>query len=242
MAAEPAGSMTRIVRLALVGERNEAIVAHRAIEAALPLAASNLGITLDGRWLATDTIGDASALQGVHGVWCVPGSPYASMEGALLAIRVARTRGLPLLGTCGGFQHAVLEYARHVLGWSDAGHAETMPDAARPVITPLACALVEASQSVRLVSGTRLAQAYCGTQATERYHCRYGLNPAFCAALLNGPLIASAFDATGEVRAIEHTDHPFLVATLFQPERAALRGEAPPLVIAFARAALGAAS
>jgi CTP synthase (UTP-ammonia lyase) len=229
--------MTARLTLALVGERDERIVAHRAIEAALPLAARALGIAIDGRWLRTDGIADATALQGAHGVWCVPGSPYKSMDGALLAIRHARTRGLPFLGTCGGFQHAVVEFARHVLGWADADHAESSPGAARPVITLLACALVEASETVRLVSGTRVAQAYGGVQANEGYHCRYGLNPAFRAALLKGPLIATAFDAGDEVRAIEHTDHPFFVATLFQPERAALRGEVPPLVLAFARAA-----
>jgi CTP synthase (UTP-ammonia lyase) len=230
--------VTPRLTLALVGERDDRIVAHRAIEAALPRVARSLGVAIDGRWLPTDTISDATALRGVHGVWCVPGSPYASMDGALLAIHHARTRGLPFLGTCGGFQHAVVEAARHLLGWVDAEHTETAPDAARPVITLLACSLIEAAETVRLVSGSRIAQAYGDTQASEGYHCRYGLNPAFRSALLKSPLVACAFDATGEVRAIEHTDHPFFVATLFQPERAALRGEVPPLVLAFARAAL----
>jgi CTP synthase (UTP-ammonia lyase) len=233
--------MSTRLTLALVGERDERKVAHRAIEAALPLVAQALGVSIDAPWLATDTITDVSVLGDVHGVWCVPGSPYKNMNGALLAIRQARTSGLPFLGTCGGFQHAVVEYARHVLGWADAEHAETAPEAARPVITLLSCALVEASETVRLVAGSRIARAYGSGQAHEGYHCSYGLNPAFREALLNGPLVATAFDAAGEVRAIEHTDHPFFVATLFQPERAGLRGEGPPLVLAFARAALAAA-
>jgi CTP synthase (UTP-ammonia lyase) len=227
--------------LALVGDHDKGITAHRAIDAALPLVAERLGIPIAGRWLATDRIADASALARVHGVWCVPGSPYRSADGALRAIAHARTHSLPFLGTCGGFQHAVIEYARHVLRWADAEHAETTPDAARPVISLLACALVEASETVRLAAGSRIAQAYGTTQAHEGYHCRYGLNPAFRDALLRGPLVATAFDASGDVRAIEHSDHPFFVATLFQPERAALRGDVPPLALAFARAALAAA-
>ncbi len=63
------------------------------------------------------------------------------MDGALLAIRYAREQKRPFLGTCGGFQHAIIEYARNVLGWADADPAETAPDAARPVIAPLQCAL-----------------------------------------------------------------------------------------------------
>jgi len=227
--------------LALVGDRDDRITAHRAINAALPLVARSLDLPIEARWLATETIGDGAALRGTHGVWCVPGSPYKDMDGALTAIAHARTRGLPFLGTCGGFQHAVIEYARNVLGWSDAEHAEAAPLATRPVITPLECALVEASETVRLAPGTRIAQAYGGAQAHEGYHCRYGLNPAFRDSLLRGPLTATAFDAGGEVRAVEHTDHPFFVATLFQPERAALRGKVPPLALALARAALAAA-
>jgi CTP synthase (UTP-ammonia lyase) len=114
-----------------------------------------------------------------------------------------------------------------VLGWADAENAETAPDAARAVISPLACALVETTGSVRLFPGTRIASAYGVNQTTEEYRCSYGLNLEFQAALLAGPLRASADDETGEVRA---------VATLFQPERAALKGKSAPLVVAFVSA------
>jgi CTP synthase (UTP-ammonia lyase) len=158
------------------------------------------------------------------------------MEGALLAIQHAREAAVPFLGTCGGFQHAVVEYARNLLGWSDAEHAETSPDSSRAVISPLACALVEAVGTVRLFPGSRIAAAYAARQTTEGYRCRYGLNPKFRAELVAGPLRAVADDETGEVRAVELDDHPFFVATLFQPERAALKGHAVPLVDAFVRA------
>lgn len=224
------------LRIGIVGDRDDRITAHRGVAAAVPLVARALDLDIDARWLSTDTITDAATLLGLHGVWCIPGSPYRSMDGALRAIRHAREQGLPFLGTCGGFQHAVLEHARNGLGWADADHAETAPAAPRAVIALLQCALVEASETVQLVAGSRIAAAYGALQAFEGYHCRYGLNPAFRAALLAGPLQASAFDAQGEVRAIERNDHPFFLATLFQPERAALRGEVPPVVRAFVAA------
>jgi CTP synthase (UTP-ammonia lyase) len=157
------------------------------------------------------------------------------MDGALLAIRHARERAVPFLGTCGGFQHAVIEYARNVLGWADAEHAETAPNAVRAVISPLECALVEVIGSVRLFPGTRIVSAYGVKQITEGYRCRYGLNPEFQNALVAGPLRAAADDEAGEVRAVELDGHPFFVATLFQPERAALKGESAPLVVSFVR-------
>ena len=91
--------MTARLTLALVGDRDERIVAHRAIEAALPLVARVLDADIEGRWLATESIDDVAALRGVHGIWCVPGSPYRSMDGALAAVRYARERGVPLVGT-----------------------------------------------------------------------------------------------------------------------------------------------
>jgi len=217
------------LRIGLVGDHDAAIVAHRAIPRALELAAAERGTGVQAVWIATPQLTGEFDCSGYDGLWCVPGSPYRSMEGALRAIRFAREGLVPFLGTCGGFQHAILEYARNVVGWQDAEHAETAPAAARAVIAPLACSLVEASGAVRLLPGSRIAHAYGAESTVETYHCRYGLNPAFRELLITGPLRATAHDDAGEVRAVELDAHPFFVATLFQPERAALAGRAPPL-------------
>jgi CTP synthase (UTP-ammonia lyase) len=220
----------------LVGDFDASVPAHQAIPLALKQAADTLNIDVEFEWIPTEEILAESRLSGFDGLWCVPASPYRNMDGALLAIRHAREKAIPFLGTCGGFQHVVIEYARNVLGWADADHAETAPDATRAVISPLACALVEATNAVRFFPGTRIAQAYGMNETTEGYRCRYGLNPEFQTALVAGPLRAAADDATGEIRALELDDHPFFVATLFQPERAALRGQLAPLVVSFVEA------
>lgn len=228
--------MRKNIVIGLIGDYNPSVPAHQAIAPALQLAAGALHIDVGFEWIPTETVTSTQQLPRFAGLWCVPASPYRSMDGALLAIRYARERGVPFLGTCGGFQHAVVEYARNVLGWADAEHAETAPGAARSVISALECPLVEATGSVRLFPGTRIASAYGAAEASEGYRCRFGLNPEFQAALVNGPLRASADDETGEVRAVELDGHPFFVATLFQPERAALAGRSAPLVVSFARA------
>lgn len=227
----------RALRVGLVGDRDEAVIAHRAIPLALTLAAGAAGLEVQPTWLHTDTVLDGRVVDGFDALWCVPGSPYRSMDGALRAIRFAREQGLPFLGTCGGFQHAVIEYARHVLLWADADHAETAPDARRAVIHPLACALVEATEMLSPVPGSRLARAYGGRPFAEGYRCRFGLNPDFAQALVQGPLRPAAHGPQGEVRAVELDEHPFFVGTLFQPERAALEGCVPPLVAAWLHAA-----
>lgn len=225
--------MKKSVTIGLIGDYDEGVPAHQAIPPSLAKAAGELGITVEFDWVSTEKITNKKRVSDYDGLWCVPSSPYRNMEGALLAIRYAREHLVPFLGTCGGFQHAVLEYARNVLGWADAEHGETSPDASRAVISPLACSLVEAVGTVRLFPGTRIAQAYGSEETKEGYRCSYGLNPEFRDALLTGPMRTSADDDTGEVRAVELDGHPFFVATLFQPERAALKNNSAPLVNAF---------
>jgi len=231
-----ASTNTTTVHLALIGDYDVNVTAHQAIPMALQLAGEALGLTIRFDWLATDTITSTEQLQHYDGFWCVPASPYRSLDGALIAIRYAREKGRPFLGSCGGFQHAVLEYARNVLGWADAEHGELAPDAPRAVLTPLSCALVEATDIIRLMAFTRIAEAYGTLDIQEGYRCRYGVNPEFERALLEADLIATGHDSNGDLRAVELLNHPFFVATLFQPERAALKGIAPPLAIALLKA------
>src|SRR6185312_6148765 len=190
-------------RIGLVGDYDANVTAHQAIPRALALAQAALGAPLEFHWLPTETIEGDAALAPFDAIWCVPASPYRSMAGALRAIRFARERPLPFLGTCGGFQHAVVEYARNVLGWADAEHAETAPQASRQVIVPLLCSLVEVSEAVHLREGSRLARAYGTPDIVEGYHCNYGLADGFREALAEGPLHINALDDAGEVRGIE---------------------------------------
>jgi CTP synthase (UTP-ammonia lyase) len=225
--------VTKSLRVGLIGDYDPAVAAHRAIPIALKLAGDVLKVDVLCVWHPTEQIRNQSIFCAMDGLWCVPASPYKSMEGALLAIRFAREQGLPFLGTCGGFQHAVIEYARNVLGWADAEHAETSPEAERAVIAPLSCALVETSNVVRFRPSSRIAAIYGCKEATEGYRCSFGLNAEFEAELLSKSLRPVAHDAAGAVRAVELADHPFFIATLFQPERAALQGQLPPLAKAF---------
>ena len=226
----------RPLHIALVGDHDPHITAHRAIPIALEQAGKQTGHAIRFQWLATELIADHSLLNDFNGVWCVPGSPYRNEDGALRAIRFAREQRRPFLGTCGGFQHAVLEYARNVMGWSDAAHGETAPEAERVLLTPLSCALVETIDSLQLEADSLIARAYGRQTIFEGYHCRFGVNPQFERDLLGERLHAVARDSIGDLRAVELLDHPFFVATLFQPERAALEGRVPPLVRAFVEA------
>jgi len=232
--------MKNVVRIALVGDYHPEVKAHVAIPRALKLAADGLAGVVEPVWMATPRFDQNTAqqLSDFDAIWCVPNSPYASMEGALRAICFARESGRPFLGTCGGFQHAVIEYARTVLGLREADHAESNPSATMPLISRLACSLAGAKGVIRLSPGTRLAAIYGKTEIIENYQCNFGLNPGYKDILSRGKLLISGMDENGEVRAVELKDHPFFIATLFQPEQSAFAGEAHPLIRAFVDSAM----
>jgi CTP synthase (UTP-ammonia lyase) len=223
--------------LALVGDHSSAVPAHRAIPRALELACAATGCEVSWRWFPTGEIQNASRdLADCAAIWVVPASPYANMTGALDAIQWARETGRPFLGTCGGFQHALIEFARNVAGLAAADHAESNEQADTLLVTRLDCPLVEKTGTLHFASGSRLRSAYGSGQATEGYHCNYGLNVEYRARLEDAGLYFSGFDEAGAARAIELPSHPFFIGTLFQPERSALRGEGHPLIRAFVRA------
>lgn len=225
-----------MVRLALVGDYRADAVSHQAIPKAITLAAHFLNLDVTPHWLPTAAITDRHALLDYDAFWLIPGSPYNNDDGAFLTLRYARENNIPFLGSCGGFQYAIVEYARNVMGWSDAGHAET-DSGGRLVIAPLTCSLVEKNGDIVIEPDTLLARAYGSTEISEGYHCNYGVNADFVADLKRYPLRITAYDREGDVRAVELPDHKFYAATLFQSERAALRNELSPLVVELLRAA-----
>jgi CTP synthase (UTP-ammonia lyase) len=230
--------MTSRIRVGLVGDHNPDVPAHRAIPIALTSAARALDVGVEAVWLPTADIRDDTNLAGFGALWCVPASPYESADGALHAIRFARTQRVPLLGTCGGFQHVLLEYARNAVGLTDATHEELDGSGHDHVVSKLACALLDVAADIHFTPGSRIAIAYGALQAREEYYCSYGPDASAEARVLDGVLRCTARDADGALRAVELADHPFFVATLFQPERAALRGGIPPLAMALIRAAI----
>ena len=224
-------------KIALVGDRSDRHAAHRAIPRALELARERVGEAIAWEWIATRDLRDAAKdLSGFSGLWLVPATPYENAEGAIAAAKWARETRRAILGTCGGFQHMLIEFARNVAGIAEAGHAETDPKGSALVVSPLSCYLVETTGRVLIAGGSLLARAYGADTAVEGYHCRYGVNDDYRPILEKAGLAFTARDDAGGLRAAELPSHPFYLGTLFQPERAALQGILPPVALAFARA------
>jgi CTP synthase (UTP-ammonia lyase) len=193
--------------------------------------------TIDPYWIRTDDVGDGSELARFDGVWLVPGSPNASFEGMLTAAHVARTAGVPVLGTCGGFQHALIEIARNVAGLHGATHAEYNGDIEKALIVPLECALLGEEAEVDVMAGTRAAEILGAGPRTERFFCSYGVDDGYRRRLEQAGVVFSGSDPTGAIRLFELPALPFFVCSLFQPELASDPTMIHPLITAFTDAA-----
>jgi CTP synthase (UTP-ammonia lyase) len=229
-----------MVRIGVVGDYNPANPTHVSTTTGVAEAAAAIGAEAEVTWIPTEEIGasdDLPTLLDFDALFISPGSPYRSLDGAVAAIEHARRRSVPLLGTCGGFQHLVLEFARNVAGFADASHAEYDPDAPSLFITPLSCSLRGQTMTIRLRENTIAAAAYGRATATERYYCDFGLGPDHVATIVEAGLTVSGTDADGEPRILELPSHPFFMGTLFVPQASSTPAEPHPLLIAFVTAA-----
>jgi CTP synthase (UTP-ammonia lyase) len=226
------GKRSAMRYVALLGEFTPTFKPHVATNAAIKHTCAALDLRVEGEWVSTQHIGH-SLFSRYAGIWVAPGSPYKNLERTLWAIEHARTNNIPCFGTCGGFQHMVLEYARNVLHFSDAQHAEYDPYASALFITQLACSLAGREMTLQFVAGSKVAKIYGALSAKEEYYCDFGVDPGKAQLLTSGALRVTGSDGEGEIRVIELPEHPFFVGTLYVPQTRSTQAAPHPLVNAF---------
>jgi CTP synthase (UTP-ammonia lyase) len=225
----------------VIGDRIAGFEPQDSIGPAVTHAAAAIGVPVpELRWLPTEQLasGGPAELVGAAAAWGAPGGPFASLDGALIGIRAARESGIPFLGTCGGFQLGVIEVARNLLGHGSAMHAEYGTDG-ELFIDELLCSLVGQIMTVDIVDPW-LERIYGSVRPTERYYCRFGLQPAWRAPLQAAGLRTVGVDTMdGDTRIMRLDGHPFFVLTLFVPQTSSTADAPHPLVRELVRVASG---
>lgn len=194
-----------------------------SIKESLKHAGRALSTEVNIRWLDAETY-DLAQFADVDGILVPGGFGKRGIEGKIRAIRYAREEGKPYLGLCLGFQLAVIEYARHVLGIEDATSEEMGEGTHVIAILPGQEDVVDLGGTMRLgeceitlKEGTVIASLYGNTRVVERHRHRYEVNPAFIGDLEDAGLIFSG-TCKNRMEACETPDHPFFLATQFHPE------------------------
>ncbi|HEX9139879.1 MAG TPA: CTP synthase [Steroidobacteraceae bacterium] len=196
------------------------------------------------------------SLAGMDAVLVPGGFGERGIEGKIQAVRYARERRIPYLGICLGMQLAIVEYARHVLGMSDANSTEFNRATTHPVIAlitewqdqmrglqqrdagaALGATMRLGGQPVQLVPGSRARELYGRETVTERHRHRYEFNNGYLDEFRRAGLTFSGFSGDGLVEIIELASHPWFVATQFHPEFTSTPRDGHPLFSGFVRAA-----
>jgi CTP synthase (UTP-ammonia lyase) len=246
--------MSDSIAIAVVGDYNAAFPGHVTIAKAIQHAGEKLGFDACVEWISTPAFtrqNVGQVLSGFHGLIAAPASPYQSFEGMLATIESGRKGRRPFYGSCGGFQHTLIEYARNVMSLPDAHSAEYGTASKNIVVVPVSCPVpgrpagepklsgaVDCPETtVRILPGTKAAEIYKRDKVVEEYFCNYEANLAFQSRFDAAGLRVTGVGPNGEARVVEIPQHPWFLATLFQPQRATAPGKPHPLFVHYLRAA-----
>lgn len=239
------------VTIALVGKYIQLHDAYISVAEALKHGGISNHATVNIKWVDSQTVTDDNIeeiMQDVNGILVPGGFGDRGTEGKIKAITYARTHKLPFLGLCLGMQLSIVEYARNVLGCSDAHSAELNPSTTHPVI-----ALMPDQNGVEDIGGTlRLGSYPCVLDKTslayktygqevihERHRHRYEVNNDYRTALTENGLKLSGLSPDGRiVEMCEIPAHPFFLATQAHPELKSRPNRPHPLFKGFIAAAL----
>jgi CTP synthase len=186
-------------------------------------------------------------LSHLDGLLVAPGFGHRGIEGKIIAVKYARENQLPFFGICLGMQMSVIEYARNVLGWSEAHSTEMDPNTQRPVID-----LMDAQKTVtakggtmrlgaypcKIEEGTLAHRIYGATEISERHRHRWEFNNQYLADFEAAGLVASGKNPeTGLVEIVEIPTHPFFIGVQYHPELKSTVENPQPIFVHFVKAA-----
>ncbi|MBR4255392.1 MAG: CTP synthase [Lentisphaeria bacterium] len=190
----------------------------------------------------------AELLKGVDGILVPGGFGTRGVDGKIKAIEYARTHGIPFLGICLGMQCAVIEFARNVLGLTDANSSEFDEHTKNPVID-----LMDEQRTIHdkggtmrlgaydceLVPGSLAERLYGAKLIRELHRHRFEFNPNYLDAVKDAGLrISGVNPQRGLVEIVEIPDHPFFIGCQFHPEFKSRPMHAHPLFDGLVEAAL----
>lgn len=216
---------------------------YLSIKEALKHAGRALSTEVSILWLDAERVEEA-VLRECDGILIPGGFGVRGIEGKISAIKLAREERIPLLGLCLGFQLSVVEYARHVLGWSDACSSECDKGTEVITILPEQNGVEDLGGTMRLGDypvtikpGTLAMRLYGAGEITERHRHRYEVEPGYIADLEAAGLVFSG-NWGNRMEIVEIPGHPFFLATQFHPEFRSRPTRPSPPFLGFVEAAL----
>ncbi|GGP20025.1 CTP synthase [Thermocladium modestius] len=239
------------VNVVLCGKYVRLHDSYISIIEALKHAGAHLGVKPVITWCDSDEVEsspDVLSNMKPDAVIVLPGFGARGVEGKIMTIRFARENNIPFLGICYGMQLAVVEFARHVMGYEDAHTTEVNPSTNHPIIdltpeevgvTEVGGTMILGNREIKLMEGSIVHNIYGSSKIVERHRHRYEVNPKYFDELRRSGLVLSGWRADlDRVETIELPNHYFFVGTQFHPEFKSRLTRPQPLFVALLKSAM----
>ena len=241
----------RHVRIALVGKYTQLHDAYLSVVEALHHAGTANDAVVEIAWIDSEELTEQNleaSLRGCGGILVPGGFGERGIEGMIRAIQYARERRVPFFGICLGMQMAVVEFARHVLGWADANSAEFSETTRHPVIAlmPDQMHITDKGGTMRLgkypcvlAENTRSRALYGTAEISERHRHRFEFQNDCRSEMQEQGMVLAGLSPDGRlVEIVELSQHPWFVGAQFHPEFKSRPDRPHPLFYGFVKAAL----
>ena len=239
----------RHVEIALVGKYVQLHDAYLSVVESLNHAGTANDVVVDIRWVNSETLTEKNLeeeLGGCAGIIVPGGFGDRGIEGMIQAVRYARENKIPYFGVCLGMQMAVIEFARHVLGYADAHSSEFSETTQHPVIAlmPDQVNVTDKGGTMRLgrypcelKEGTESRRLYGSAEISERHRHRFEFNNDYRAEMEAKGMVLAGLSPSGHlVEIVELPDHPWFVGVQFHPEFKSRPDRPHPLFYGFVKA------
>lgn len=241
----------RHVRIALVGKYTQLHDAYLSVVEALHHAGTANDAVVEIAWIDSEELTEQNleaSLRGCGGILVPGGFGERGIEGMIRTIQYARERRVPFFGICLGMQMAVVEFARHVLGWADANSAEFSETTRHPVIAlmPDQMHITDKGGTMRLgkypcvlAENTRSRALYGTAEISERHRHRFEFQNDCRSEMQEQGMVLAGLSPDGRlVEIVELSQHPWFVGAQFHPEFKSRPDRPHPLFYGFVKAAL----
>ena len=241
----------RHLRIALVGKYTQLHDAYLSVVEALHHAGTANDAVVEIAWIDSEELTEQNleaSLRGCGGILVPGGFGERGIEGMIRAIQYAREQRVPFFGICLGMQMAVVEFARHVLGWADANSAEFSETTRHPVIAlmPDQMHITDKGGTMRLgkypcvlAENTRSRALYGTAEISERHRHRFEFQNDCRSEMQEQGMVLAGLSPDGRlVEIVELSQHPWFVGAQFHPEFKSRPDRPHPLFYGFVKAAL----
>ena len=208
-----------MLKIGIIGDFDKDFLPHEATEESLQHAGIGLKINAKSEWISTESLKESGEyINEFDGIWVAPGKLYKSVTGAINGIQVARENNIPILGTCRGFQHMLIEFGRNVLGILGEELEKNNPFLSQIVSSRTDRFLNNNWIDIKLQNKSLAHSLYNIYIVREQDVCSFEINTKYRSPMEQNNLLITATDMSQIPRIAEYITNNYYLGTLFVPQ------------------------